>query len=221
MMRMSFKLKPKIYSAYPIAYDSILKKITEDFHLSESRKGIHMSDCIYCLRKVYYNQTNYLSPTPKEVKYFVRGIALQDAILQKEPIPIEKDGIIFSPDYWDGKELLELKTTTMGRKRMDEGNFPKGWIKQIAAYCYALGISHGYLLVFILNDYSNDILPPYRLEFSEKELLDNWNEIVYNKSILEDSLKGGKLPLKTEEDWLCNDCRYALRCKHDEEVRND
>jgi CRISPR/Cas system-associated exonuclease Cas4 (RecB family) len=198
----------------PLMYDSMIDEIVKAFHLGESRYGIHMSDCIYCPRKAYYNQTAYVYPTPKEIKYFIRGIALQDAILHKEPKPMEKDGVIFSPDFWDGKELIELKTTTMSRKRMDEGNIPDGWIRQIAAYCYALGIKFGYLVVFIINDHTDDLPPCYRLEFEEDELIDNWMRIIEARDLILKAIEEGKPPAVETAEWLCKDCRYSLRCKH-------
>jgi CRISPR/Cas system-associated exonuclease Cas4 (RecB family) len=195
----------------PDVVETLLADINKRYGLDHGREGIHATDLMYCLRKAHWAKTNPLPPTPTETLYYIRGLGLQDMILNKETVPVEKDGIVASPDYLvDGKIPLELKTTLIGKKRLDNYDFPGGWIKQMKTYSYILGVKQAVLLIFTMSTPTE--LLSYILTFTDEELLANWNELLGKKAELELALESNIPPRPFNEDWECRDCKYRLRC---------
>ena len=194
----------------PPVVDEIISQLSEYYKLSMSREGIHTTDCLYCLRKAFWNKTNPLLPTPQETMYYLSGLGLQAALLKSfSSLPISVDGIWMSADYTDNNTLLELKTTMIGRKRLDAYDFPEGWIKQIMAYCYGYKRNSAVLLVVTL--LRRELLS-YVLTFTDKELEENWEMIKHRAAELQDCLDSSKVPMSKGFDFECPECRYRLRC---------
>ena len=203
--------------ARPPEVDKIVEQIGNRYHLLQAREGIHATDCIYCLRKAYWNRTNPLPPTPTEILYFLRGLGMQEALLGKDSPPeVNHQGIILSPDYYKDGIIAELKTTMIGVKRLDEYDFPEGWLRQLMAYCYALG--KGRALLIVLTIIRSELLS-YIVQFEDDELKANWKWLMERAVILEDAYTNDVLPeVEEEEKWQCMNCRYALRCQTMKEV---
>jgi CRISPR/Cas system-associated exonuclease Cas4 (RecB family) len=193
----------------PIA-DTVISRAGDRYGVAQQREGIHLTDCLYCLRKAYWNKTNPLPPSEKELMYFLTGFGLQDALLADDNQSFaELDGIRISPDYWEGGELAELKTTRIGRKRLLDNDIPTGWIAQIQGYAKVLGVTRATLIVMPL--LQPEILT-FELEFTQDELDNNWDYILERKDELENALVGDYIPIAGNEEWECRDCRYKDRC---------
>lgn len=204
--------------ARPKEVDTIVDQISERYGILLTREGIHATDCIYCLRKPFWNRTNPLPPTPTEILYFIRGLGMQDAMLGKgSPSEITHEGITLSPDYYKDGVLVELKTTTIGVKRLDAYDFPEGWVKQLMAYCYVLKLKSAILIVLTL---IRSELLSYVLTFEEEELEANWKWVVERAKQLMEAYTINVEPAEAteEENWQCSNCRYALRCLTMKEV---
>jgi CRISPR/Cas system-associated exonuclease Cas4 (RecB family) len=178
--------------------------------VKQARQGVHLTDAIYCLRKAYWNKIGFLPPSPNEILHFILGLGLQDALLGGDnPSVAQKDGMIISPDYWDGEVLGELKTTRIGQKRLDAHEFPDGWMKQLMGYAYVLGVDKAFLLVLTI---VKPEVYSFILKFTQEELEANWKELTDRAEQLQVALDIGTLPPASIHDWECKDCRYKLRC---------
>ena len=201
-----------VQKAVPEIVEKILDEISKRYGLDHSRAGIHATDLIYCLRKVYWAKTDPLPPTPKELLYYIRGLAMQDVMLDKPStklLPFLRDEITASPDYIVDGIPLELKTTLIGKKRLDTYDFPAGWLKQLMAYCSVMGVEQAVLVVFTI--IQTEILS-YILNFTDEELLSNWNELLGKKAELKLALESNVVPRPLNEEFECKDCKYRLRC---------
>lgn len=201
----------KVERKHPPEVDKIILAASDNYGIQQVREGIHCTDCIYCPRKGYWNKTEPLPPTQKELLYFLLGLGLQTALLGGDnPSVAELDGIIISPDYWEGGVLGELKTTRMTEKSIGEKGIPDGWVKQLMAYAYVLGVTQALLIVIPI--IRPDIVP-YVLTFEQGELVDNWRSISTRGAILQTALLSGQVPNLKGEEWECRSgCRYKLRC---------
>lgn len=97
----------------------------------------------------------------------------------------QKDGIYFTPDgvmlnAAGSKPMLEeWKCTWTSCNKLLEDR--KKWMYQIKAYCYALDLDTAILRVLYINGTWRPPIPctrHYRLEFSRRELAENWMEIL-------------------------------------------
>jgi hypothetical protein len=219
----------KVVKAVTSEVTGIISNAAKNYGLTQNRTGIHATDCIYCLRKAWFSKqtsTSILSrpqqgiadvsalpPTPDELLYYLLGLGTQTALLGKDnPDAIEEEGIYLSPDYWNHKTqtLAELKTTRMGKAKLDAGQFPEGWMKQLKCYCYALKVNTAILLVIPI--IQPEILS-YIVAFDPAEIESNWLWIRDRVNILKASFKSNSIPEVKGEEWECKGCRYGLRCK--------
>lgn len=200
------------YESQPYYYDTIVEKLKVKFGLTRERTGIHLSDCLLCQRKSYYDKVDSLPPSMTEILYFILGLALQDTLgITSEEI-FEEDGVVCSPDYMtENRTPVELKTTRIGKKRLDAFDFPGHWLSQIMGYCRVLRTTEADLLVLTI---IQPQLLNYHLVFTEEEVEENWKEVVANARALEWAVTVGAPPPKVEGDaiWECRNCRYRLKC---------
>ena len=93
-----------------------------------------------------------------------------------EGIALSPDGISFDPD---GPIIDEYKCTLKSAKSPPEDNM--AWMMQIKAYCYACECLKARLWVWYMK---GEYKPPfhvfrvYGLEFTERELVENWTMII-------------------------------------------
>lgn len=195
--------------------ERIFKDLLERYKLLHNRPDIHGTDGIYCLRKAYYDKKEYLPPTPNELLYFLTGLGLQDVLTQSmnaNTICYQDSGlkILFSPDYIVDEMLIELKTTRINQNRLDVGEFPDGWIKQLKSYCKVLNKNMALLIVITL---VSPAISYYELSFTDNEIEDNWKWLINRLLLLDDALKNNIPPEALNQDWECKECRYSARCK--------
>ena len=198
--------------------DGIMEDIRGKFIGSHSRTdSIHLTDCIYCLRKAYWDKVDSLPPTPKESLYFILGLGLQDVLLPSQITLHNRNGVAYSPDAITTEGIpVELKTTRMAKKRMIEQGFPNGWLKQMMGYSSVLGVLEALLLVVPI--IQPDTIP-FTLNFSHYEIMDNDLMIERNALILVQAIWNSVPPPKdSAQEWECANCRYSLRCAAEEAV---
>ena len=194
------------------AFENVMRVIQQQYLQPRNAEEIHVSDLIYCLRKAWFGRVEQLPPSPQETMYFITGWGLQAAMLQNlRTEVITLDGIMMTPDYWNGDaELLELKTTMVGEKRLVANDFPETWLTQIMCYMKGTGLIEATLLVFQLMQRK-----PYnfRIKCTLKEIDDNWAEVVRKKGILQAAIKAKAPPVPCNAGWECTGCRFELKCK--------
>jgi len=175
-------------------------------------KGIHMTDCIYCLERSYYDlvDPNRIQHTDKELMLFAVGFGMEKMLLRPEQVhePVELDGIWVSPDFVTleaGK--AELKTT----RQKTTMTLPETWLEQMMGYSWVLQVKEYDLVVFY-------IIPPemkgYHIVWEGQELKDNWENILLRKQVLVEKITGKRVlePGQWCRAWECKNCRYKVRC---------
>jgi len=204
----------KIEFKFPDEANILLDEIKERYKIAHTRPNLHATDAIYCKRKAYWDKIDPLPPTPRELLYFIQGLGLQQAMLGDKDAPTgqvvtSKFTLFYSPDRVINGQVVELKTGRTGRKKLEEGLIPEGWIKQIMFYCYAMGKNQALLVDFTI--ISPDIIPIV-LTFTVEELEANAKWVLDRANSLHQSLTNKEVPPK-EESWQCKNCRYQLRCR--------
>jgi len=109
---------------------------------------------------------------------------------------IELDGIVGTPDGLElsGLTVDEMKATWRSSRRPIETDF-WNWLTQVKAYCFMLRLQRVSLRVFFVNgDYrdSGPQVKQFDIEFTERELQDNWRMIVANSQVMEREKRGKK-----------------------------
>jgi len=204
----------KVEFKFPDEAKILLDGITERYKIAHTRPNLHATDAIYCRRKAYWDKIDPLPPTPREILYFIQGLGLQQAMLgekEEPPVYVETPDftLFYSPDKIINDQIVELKTGRTGRKKLEEGLIPEGWIKQIMFYCWAMNKKQALLVDFTI--ISPDIIPIV-LTFTDEELEANAKWVLDRANSLHQALINKEVPPK-EEDWECRNCRYQLRCR--------
>jgi len=198
----------------------VLDHLAELYHIKEVREPNHLSSYITCRTKSFLDQKQAAQPNDEEVMLFALGYGLQDVLTPKDaeaPI-IEKDGIIYRPDFILSLRQNEVKTTRKSARNhyMDE-YIPITWLDYMMGGCYMMDTDEYDLIVlYLMGDYR----PPFpqlycdTFYFDELELEHNWKKIKGNKDILDYALESGKPPNPFQHcyDWECKHCRYVLVC---------
>jgi hypothetical protein len=209
----------------------ILDHLTQLYGLTEKRVGIHLSSLIFCLKRQQMDTLDgRVLPTDKELMLFALGWGLQDVLTphSAETPVIEKEGIIYRPDFnltlqqW----TCELKTTRMSMKKGDAHEFPETWIKYMKGGCYMQNRNTYDLAVLYMMGYYKPPFPEaasYHFEFTDDEILDNWDWIKSRYDIYVPALQSGViLPAYTyNEEWECENCRYELVCSSEKMLKKE
>ena len=207
----------------------MLSHLAEKYKLKEKRSGIHLSTLIYCLTRQQFDQQKPVEPTDEEVMLFALGFGLQDILtpIDASTPQYEKDGVVYSPDFVlnlstnltvGTNNLCELKTTRMSAKRADEHDFPETWVEYMKGGCFIRECNtYDLTVLYMMGSYSPPfpVIKSFTFDFSEDELLDNWNYLMDRKLVYEEALASGVLvpPYSRCKDWECKYCRYSLICQ--------
>ena len=221
----------------PELREAALNALRAEYQMDEQRPGMHQSELGYCLTKSYWRRVDPLPPTDREVGLWAIGFSMERVLLSREttPEPLVVDGITLSLDTIDLFGPADLKTTRMspegksggcaicGEVRKDHSKdhkyeagektgfeFPDGWKKQFAAYCYGMGIeSFGVIVVHLIQPE----VTAWRITFTHNELVANWEWMLDRSNHLESMLAAGDpQPFRHNEDWECKSCVYYTRC---------
>jgi len=179
---------------------------------ADSRKGIHVSDLVYCLREAYYRKTEPVEPTLKQLGFFVDGarrhMVLQDLLGLKSEVEVEKYGVIGHIDIMLDAPV-EIKTTRA------KNDLPDHYFLQLGFYAVMTNARHGYLVIQRLNA-AEDPWEFYRVEWTEQEIREIEKELKRRADLLRKALKNRDpsiLPrIDDEMRWKCRNCLYRERC---------
>lgn len=197
-------------------YEWLVSRVWEMNQPSRSA-GIHLTELIYCLTGSYWDRIMPLPYSRESAVTMALGIALERLLipLDKRAKAGTKDGVDYSPDFWfRGDTPAELKTTRMSTKKTYTRDFPETWRQQIMGYCYAENkTEYGLSIIHLLGNYK----PPFpeilavKFFFTEKELKDNWEYLMWRKAAYIQSFADQK-PLPAGRwcmNWECKNCKYA------------
>lgn len=211
-------------------YNKVMSEMRERLHIDQPRKGTHVSDLVYCLRKAWMlkkldkkpeGRFAYTGQTPDETVLVWMVGHSHEAIFGQglaRGVPVESDGIIGTPDFWD-EALIEMKSTRMSAKKTPEemGHY----VAQVASYCAMQGLKEGRLYVLhLMGDYSRDGPPSaklriWKLQFKPKDLKAWWEELQRRRDVV----LGKKMPPPAPcWDWECGYCavRGLIDCPGNE-----
>ena len=197
--------------------EALVISLLNDCYQPRERVGDHVTDLLWCMRKSYYNVTAPLAPPMELQLHFLRGQVLHAMLQAGAALPevsVECDGIVGSIDELIDDAVVEYKTTniSVGKSAYE---LPDEWWRQIMAYCHMAGVTKARLVVLHLQgDWKKNRLPQikaYDIEFTEAELKDNWQTMVYRHRQLWESVKNGTPP-PAVATFMCEGCPYLERC---------
>ena len=208
----------------PEVKDLTIKHLDKLFSISNKREGIHLSSCIGCLTRAYFDAKMPIGPTEEEIMLFALGYALQDVITPSRATAptIIKDGITYRPDYTlklpKGGRVYEIKTTRMSAKKGDANDFPPHWIDYMKGGCFMLDKNEYELAVLYMMGYWHPpfpVLKGYRFTFTDDEIWNTWDWVLERKEVLEQSFVANAppAPYKHCAEWECQYCRYKIACE--------
>lgn len=184
--------------------------------IEEDRTGMHPSvtDLVYCLTKSYLNRFSPAKFSRRTKTFFFIGLGLERALLvarKKQETYGESLGIHYHVDSRD-EGLFELKSTRASKKKMDEGEFPESWLKQIKSYLNLIGGNTVDLGVVFLIPGEFEV---YRLTFEARELEENQWWLLSRRDVYNAAVENEEVPepFKYNQDWECADCQYNIFCK--------
>jgi hypothetical protein len=158
-------------------------------------------------------------------QYFLAPVRPEDAV------GMEVDGVHMTPDFSSvtfagyGVPLAEMKSTRKSAKSFHPKDSPH-YLMQVMGYCKGLGLTKAELIMyFIHGDYTErpptPTLDVWTCEFTQKEIDDNWADMLRRKGILEAALAAKELPEPPIKlgDWECNYCECKDFCPNFKEGR--
>jgi len=216
-------------------YNKVMSEMRERLRIDQPREGTHVSDLVFCLRKAW--MLKQLDKTP-EGRFAYTGQTPDETVLvwmvghSHEAIfgqglargqPIEADGIVGTPDFWD-EALIEMKSTRMSAKKTPEdmGHY----VAQVASYCAMQGLLEGRLYVLhLMGDYSRDgpisaKLRIWKLQFKPKDLKAWWEELLLRRNVVLGKIMPAPAPCW---EWECGYCavRSLIDCPGGEEWQRE
>ncbi len=209
----------------PELKQKMLDHLADLYKIKEIREPNHLSSYVYCRTRGFLDQKQAIEPTEEEVMLFAIGYGLQDVLTPKDATAElhEFAGIIYRPDMTltraEFERLQELKTTRKSAKNhyIDE-YIPVTWLAYMKGGCKIRKTNQYDLIVlYLMGSYS----PPFpqiyadTFYFTDEEVEENWQTIMANKKVLDESLKAGKPPTPFQHcyEWECKNCRYKLVCE--------
>ena len=200
----------------PVLKQKFLIKLQKKY--DRPRKGIHVSDIIYCLREAYWKKKDPQPQTVKTLSFFVDGArrheALQELLNVDSEVEVEKHGVVGHVDMLEEALFnfipVEVKTTRA------QNNLPEHYFKQLGFYAVLLGVKCGCLVVQRVV-HKEDPWEFYLVEWTREEIADLEDEMKYKSDLLQKSLENEipeTLP-KVEQamSWKCSYCLYKERCQ--------
>jgi len=193
----------------------VLERLRMEY--TKQREGIHVSDLVLCMRQASFRKVKPVSPTVKQLGYFLDGARRHEALqsLYGEGVAEKKgefDGIQYSIDMYDGFPI-EFKTTK-ARVAVNEH-----WIRQLIYYMLATGSRTGILQVQRImpsKDDKESLFPAYLVQLDEDQfqhwLLDfvQRRDSFLNATLLKEP---SLAPIyRGDGDRMCRECPYRREC---------
>lgn len=184
--------------------------------IEEDRSGMHPSvtDLIYCLTKGFFSQYQPIVHNPQTKMFFITGLGLERALLAKrkeQALYGEFEGIHYHVDSKDDT-LIELKSTRMSQKVLEERGFPDNWLVQTKSYCKAVGVNKVDLAVIFLIPAKLEV---YHITYEDWELDENWALMKARRDRWNQAVAEGvpPEPFKWNQEYECKDCQYSMTCR--------
>jgi len=203
--------------------DDLASALLSRFRAEGPRPGLHVSDLANpCLRRVYYSKRGLAPATDEDLLLWLAGKAHHQLLEGRvREIELEGDGITGTIDCLEqdteGRVLAEFKTTRSSSNK-DVMKEYIWWIEQVMAYLHLFGDTKARLYVlFLMGNWKPPTEPhlkSWELTFTEKELKDNWAEMLERKKVLCDSLNNNLPPLGPRKgmEWICEKCSVKELC---------
>lgn len=181
------------------------------------RAGWHVTDLTRCLRKTFFERMGVEGVIEEgRVLRMKLGKMSEDLtdLFEAKQIQGEKDGIIGTVDGLLEDRIVEKKFTYLSsNKNIKEQVY---WIEQVKAYCYIFGKNTvQFRIIHLLGNYKRPFKPEIRVwnvYFTDDEIKDFWNEILFRKKYVEMCLLEKVLPEQSKFDWECKNCEYKEIC---------
>ena len=168
-------------------WDITATDFSEDTH--NRTEGLHLGTILTDIEKVLFPpKANWTGEQAMAVGFLWENIlastilkSLVDKGLLVRPGEICEDGIYMTPDGWEpeGRVLHEYKATWKSCAREIESNWR--YMTQVKSYCRGMATNKAKMYVLYLLGNYRDIRQPvtkcYDLEFTQRELDDNWKMI--------------------------------------------
>lgn len=189
---------------------NILERLKKIY--SFSRKEIHVSDIVYCLRKAYYRRINGSTVTDDQVLHFVRGQslhALLEMLYPQHEVIVMFEGFFGTMDAYDSEKdaVVELKTV----QNMYGEEPYEHHLQQLKYYMTMTKKNLGFLVYLILGQKK---MVTYRIELTDKDLEEIQKEIISRKNLLNLALETRNPEiLPYVDDWQCKYCEFFDICK--------
>jgi len=204
--------------------DDLAGALLQKFRAEAPRPGVHISDLANpCLRHTYYTKKGLAPATDEDLLLWLAGKAHHSLLEGRlREITLEKDGIIGTIDCIDEERIVTEFKTTRAASSKDVLHEYVFWREQLMGYCHLYGDTRARLFVLhLLGDWGKSKFLPelraYELEFTEKELNENWQELLRRKDILVRSLDSSDPPLGPRQgmEWACERCSAREVCSED------
>jgi len=192
----------------------------------KERVGIHLTDLI-CPRLTYFRKVNGDELDERDVVFYALGSGEGEVIEQllgrKSEIMIIKDGIIHTVDSltFEDEDMVpvEIKTTRSERAEKVEDVVRPHYLFQLGAYCSALSVRTGILIVLMLNLARVKV---FRVTYSDRELQEIRGEILRRRDLLIKGLEERDPTIvpsvmnDPDLNWKCDNCRFREECEEAE-----
>lgn len=122
---------------------------------------------------------DWLAPSIPDMMYHIDNVQVDDIWMSPDGVRIDGDHVV----------LHEFKTTMKSMRGDDDMGRHWMWMAQIKAYCKAFDSRHAHLhVLWLCGDYNKPITPCYKvygLEFTQREIDDNWGLILKHRDKVE------------------------------------
>jgi len=204
--------------------EDLASKLLSRFKVEEPRTGIHVSDLANpCLRKIYYIRKNLVKPTNEDLLRWLIGKGYHQLLEGPiQEIELQIDGITGTIDCLerDG-EMLPVEFKSVRASSNKEISEYVWWLEQFQSYLKLFGSNTGLLYVLhLMGNWKPPTEPhlrAYKLWFTDKEISDNWHEMLRRKELLLEALRNNNPPDRTKFEWACKACSAKEICNGGEQ----
>lgn len=168
--------------------------------MESKRTGLHLSSIIKALCIGLDPKRFGGGPTSATYVRFEIGFAFEELLSRRSPptrglisqASVERDGVQGTIDVLDIRAdpyvVHESKATWMSAKNTPDSTKMQHWIWQIKGYCHMVGTHRARLEVLFVNGDYKPMEPCFKawdLEFSQRELKDNWTMLMNQRKAME------------------------------------
>ncbi|MEM4168778.1 MAG: hypothetical protein QXY99_01675 [Thermoproteota archaeon] len=186
------------------------------------RVGVHLTDLI-CVRLTYFRKREGDNLSERDIVFYALGAGEGEVIEQllgdKREVIVIKNGVVHTVDAItfvdDSIFPVEIKTTRTERVEKVDDVVRPHYLFQLGAYCSALSVSTGFLVVLMMN---RGEVKVFKVNFSSEELENIEREVSRRKDLLLKALQEDDPTIAPsvlndpDLNWKCNECRFREVC---------